>query len=130
MSEKLFTASVLLALIASVKPEEQEKAVGDFLAEKALEDIAAEKAAHEATKNQSTEIITDLKSQLVETEQKAEEAGAEKTIKVGNDVYVMAIPSFRHGSTIYGYDALKSNPTLIKELIEIGSGVLVKKQKA
>jgi multidrug resistance efflux pump len=46
-------------------------------------------------------------------------------MKVGKDLYKIAIGKFRHDGVEVTADELKKNPELAKELIKIGSGVLL-----
>ena len=94
---------------------------------KRIEDLEGEQA-------ESTEIISDLQEQLANAQ-----AGQEisQTVVVTHtaedgtkEQYKVLAPKFQHKHVAYAAADLKTNPDLVKELVEAKSGVLVKLEKA
>ena len=90
--------------------------------------LKEEKEAHIQTKSDANDFINELKEQLASTEKKAEEGNAEIEVQHDKVTYVVALPKFKFDGVEYDGKDLKNHPALIKELVKIGSGVLVKKQ--
>ncbi|MGB4775709.1 MAG: hypothetical protein WBP45_11080 [Daejeonella sp.] len=128
--------------IGETKPSETTPPAGDgevsatneLSAEKSAHEatkaeLEAEKQAHEDTKASAKTIIDGLKGQLKSTEEKAEEGNSSVEVKHEKEVYTVAIHSFKLDGVEYTSADLKTNPALVAELVELKSGVLVKKQK-
>ena len=88
----------------------------------------------EGEQQESTEIISDLQEKLANAE--AGQAISETIVvthtdEAGNkEQYKVVLPKFKHKGQSYVAADLKTNPDLVKELVDGGKGVLVKLEKA
>lgn len=66
-------------------------------------------------------IITEMQGMV-----KAKPVAGKTTIEHDGEQYNVVIPRFKHKGEIYTAADLESNPDLVADLLEIGSGILVK----
>jgi hypothetical protein len=99
-----------------------------------LNDQATRIEQLETEVSESTGIISDLQEQLANAQAGQEISQAvvvTHTAEDGTrDQYKVLAPKFQHKHVAYEAKDLKTNPALVKELVEAGSGVLVKLEKA
>ncbi len=83
--------------------------------DKKIEDLKTEITQH-------LEVVSDLRAQLNSKTKEADMASP--TVKHAGKTYKIMIPSFQHNGAVKTAGDLKSDKELIKELVELGSGVL------
>ncbi len=107
--------------------EEKHNTETDELRAAHAEELTSIKSEAKEVEDTLNGIIAELRSTLSET--KKEVSNQKKTVKHDGKEYEVKLPVFRHNGKTFKADDLKSNPALVKTLVEMGAGVLEEVKK-
>ena len=89
--------------------------------------LTSEKTAHVQTQNDAQGMIEGLKTQLANSEKQVEEGSSKVEVTHEKVTYMVVVPMFKLNGVQYEAKELKSKPSVVAELVEMGAGILVKK---